>query len=59
MVGYRVVADENIDSGRYGCKLVHDADRPHFYSSDEQMAVREWMKAFMKATIERDYSSLF
>lgn len=56
IVGYRLVADENIDPGKYGFKLVHESDRPHFFSSDEQMAVREWMKALMKATIERDYT---
>jgi hypothetical protein len=59
IVGFRIVADENIDPGRYGFKLVHESDRPHFFSSDGQMAVREWMKALMKATIERDYGSMY
>jgi len=54
-----MVADENIDPGRYGFKLVHDSDLPHFFSSDEQMVVREWMRALMKATIDRDYTSAF
>ncbi|KAH9983046.1 hypothetical protein BJV74DRAFT_989158 [Russula compacta] len=56
IVGYRIVADENIDPGRYGFKLLHESDRDYYFSSDEQMAIREWMKALMKATIDRDYS---
>ncbi|KAG9317765.1 hypothetical protein JVU11DRAFT_1983 [Chiua virens] len=56
IVGYKVVADENIDPGRYGFRIVHETDKTHFFSSDEQAIVREWMKAIMKATIGRDYS---
>ncbi|KAF8138820.1 hypothetical protein EV363DRAFT_1580521 [Boletus edulis] len=56
IVGYKVVADENIDPGRYGFRIVHETDKTHFFSSDEQTVVREWMKAIMKATIGRDYS---
>ena len=57
IVGYRIISDENIDPGRYGFRLVHDTDRDHFFSSDEQVIIREWMKALMKATIDRDYTS--
>ena len=56
-MGYKVVADENVDPGRYGFRIVHETDKTHFFSSEEQAAVREWMKAIMKATIGRDYSS--
>lgn len=59
IVGYRMVADENIDPGRYGFMLQHDSDRPLFFSSEEQMVVRGWMRALMKATIDRDYTSVF
>ena len=59
IVGYRMFADENIDPGKYGFKLLHESDRSHFFSSDEQMVIREWMRALMKATIDRDYSSGF
>lgn len=59
IVGYRMVADENVDPGKYGFKLLHDSDRSHFFSSDEQMIVRGWMRALMKATIDRDYTSVF
>ncbi|KZT29493.1 hypothetical protein NEOLEDRAFT_605321 [Neolentinus lepideus HHB14362 ss-1] len=56
IVGYRVVADENVDPGRYGFRIAHDTERTHFFSSDEQLVIREWMKALMKATIGRDYT---
>ncbi|EIW76259.1 hypothetical protein CONPUDRAFT_139675 [Coniophora puteana RWD-64-598 SS2] len=56
IVGYRVIADENIDPGRYGFRIVHDTDKTHFFSSEEQLVIREWMKSIMKATIGRDYS---
>ncbi|KAG1735024.1 hypothetical protein EDB19DRAFT_1638619 [Suillus lakei] len=56
IIGYKVIADENVDPGRYGFRIVHDTDKTHFFSSDEQLVVREWMKAIMKATIGRDYS---
>ena len=59
IVGYRMLADENIDPGKYGFKLLHESDRSHFFSSDEQMVIREWMRALMKATIDRDYTSGF
>ena len=53
--GYRVIVDENTNPGSYGFRLV-GAGQPHAFSSAEQSAVREWMKALMKATIARDYS---
>ncbi|KAF9236189.1 hypothetical protein BU15DRAFT_50332 [Melanogaster broomeanus] len=56
IVGYRVIADENIDPGRYGFRIVHETDKTHYFSSDEQAIIREWMKAIMKATIGRDYT---
>lgn len=51
--------DEKVDPGRYGFRIDHDHDKTHYFSSDEKMVVREWMKAIMKATIDRDYSSAF
>ena len=59
IVGYKVLADENVDPGRYGFRIVHDTEKPHLFSSDEQLIVREWMKALMKATITRDFTSKF
>jgi hypothetical protein len=57
IIGYKVLADENTDPGRYGFRIMHDTDKMHFFSSAEQNVIREWMKAIMKATIGRDYSS--
>lgn len=54
--GYKVIADENTNVGKYGFRIVHDSEKPHYFSSDEQLVIREWMKAIMKATIGRDYS---
>ncbi|KAH7108457.1 hypothetical protein BKA62DRAFT_682246 [Auriculariales sp. MPI-PUGE-AT-0066] len=56
IVGYKVIADENANPGRYGFRVIHETDKPHYFSSEEQMIVREWMKAIMKATIDRDYT---
>ena len=53
--GHRVIVDENTNPGSYGFRLI-GGDKPHFFSSSEQTAIREWMKALMKATIARDYS---
>ncbi|KAJ8489269.1 hypothetical protein ONZ51_g3007 [Trametes cubensis] len=57
ITGYKVLADETVDPGRYGFRIVHDQEKPHYFSSDEQLVVREWMKALMKATITRDYTN--
>lgn len=51
--------DENIRPGSYGFKMIHDNDRIHYFSSEAQLVVREWMKALMKSTIDRDYTSAF
>lgn len=51
------MADENANPGRYGFRIVHETGDTHWFSSDEQIAIREWMKSLMKATIGRDYTS--
>ncbi|EJU06671.1 hypothetical protein DACRYDRAFT_113317 [Dacryopinax primogenitus] len=56
VTGYKVIADENANVGKYGFRIVHETEKPHYFSSDEQVVIREWMKAIMKATIGRDYS---
>lgn len=55
--GYKVIADENANPGKYGFRIIHDNEQAHYFSSEEQLVVREWMKALMKATIDRDFSS--
>ncbi|WWC90618.1 uncharacterized protein L201_005554 [Kwoniella dendrophila CBS 6074] len=55
--GSRVIVDENTNPGSYGFRLTGGPnDKAHYFSSTEQTAIREWMKALMKATIARDYS---
>ncbi|KAG6912503.1 hypothetical protein DXG01_014148, partial [Tephrocybe rancida] len=56
IVGYKVTVDENVNPGRYGFRIEHDNDKTHYFSSDEKSAIRDWMKAIMKATIGRDYT---
>lgn len=53
VAGYRVVPDETI--GSYGFKLLRGSDRVHFFSSDNQTVIREWMKALRKPNIKRDH----
>jgi len=57
ITGSKVVPDENINPGQYGFRITHDNEKSHFFSSEEQIVIREWMKALMKATISRDYQS--
>ena len=59
IVGYKVTVDENIDPGRYGFRIDHDNDNTHYFSSDEKSIIRDWMKAIIKATIGRDYTSTY
>ena len=49
--------DESVDPGRYGFRIDHDNDKTHYFSSEEKSVIRDWMKAIMKATIGRDYTS--
>ena len=57
IVGYKVTVDENVDPGRYGFRIDHENDKTHYFSSEEKTVIRGWMKAMMKATIARDYTS--
>ena len=54
-----MTVDENVNPGRYGFRIEHEEEKTHYFSSDEKVIVRDWMKAIMKATIERDYTSMF
>lgn len=49
--------DETVDPGKYGFRIEHETDKTHYFSSDDKTVIRDWMKAIMKATIGRDYSS--
>ncbi|KAF9509720.1 hypothetical protein BS47DRAFT_1396665 [Hydnum rufescens UP504] len=54
--GSRIIADENADPGCYGFGIVHDIRGTHYLSSALEVTAREWMKALVKATIDRDYT---
>lgn len=56
MKGYRVLADENTNPGKYGFKIVHETEKSHYFSSADPAVIRDWMKALMKSTIGRDHS---
>lgn len=58
MKGYKVIgiADESATARKYGFKILHETEKPHYFSSDDPILVREWMKSLMKATIGRDNS---
>lgn len=58
ILGYKVTVDENVNPGRYGFRIDHEHEKTHYFSSDEKSTVRDWMKAIMKATIGRDYTSM-
>ena len=59
LTGYRVIPDENLCQGKYGFKLVHDTERPHFFVHENLERMKGWMKAIMKATIERDITGKY
>lgn len=54
LTGYRIIPDENLLHGKYGFKLVHDVEKSHNFAHEEVDKLKGWMKAMMKATIERD-----
>ena len=56
MKGYKVIADENTNPGKYGFMILHETEKPHYLSSEDPVLVREWMKGLMKSTIGRDHS---
>ncbi|KAG0148811.1 hypothetical protein CROQUDRAFT_40729 [Cronartium quercuum f. sp. fusiforme G11] len=53
--GYKVVMDDDVNPGRYGFKIIHDNGSTHAFSADDSKLLRDWMKAMMKATIDRDW----
>ncbi|CAG8450047.1 14009_t:CDS:2 [Funneliformis caledonium] len=57
LTGYRVIPDENIYQGKYGFKLVHDTERPHFFAHENLATTKAWMKAIIKSTIERNIAA--
>lgn len=57
--GYRVISDDSIMAGKWCFKTQHERERTFFFYCDTEEAMREWVKALMKATILRDYNGKF
>lgn len=54
--GYKIIPSDEVKPGSFGFKMEHSNDKTHMFYSDTHSVIREWMKALMKSTIERDYS---
>lgn len=55
--GYRVVSDDSIMAGKWCFRAQHERERTFYFYCDTEEAMREWVKALMKATILRDYNA--
>ncbi|KAH9473155.1 hypothetical protein MJO28_001017 [Puccinia striiformis f. sp. tritici] len=55
LAGFKVVMDSDVHPGRYGFRIIHDNGTSHLFSADDSKLLRDWMKAMMKATIDRDW----
>ncbi|GBC09790.1 hypothetical protein RclHR1_09100003 [Rhizophagus clarus] len=52
LTGYKIIPDENVYQGKYGFKLLHGTERPHFFVHEDLEILRGWMRAIMKTTID-------
>ncbi|KAG1472815.1 hypothetical protein G6F56_001312 [Rhizopus delemar] len=55
--GYRIIADETINTGKYCFKAQHEFERTFFFYTDSEGSMRIWLKMLMKATIARDFGA--
>lgn len=55
LTGFKVLMDADVHPGRYGFRIIHDNGSTHLFSADDSKLLRDWMKAMMKATIDRDW----
>ncbi|KAI7906384.1 uncharacterized protein BX663DRAFT_427304 [Cokeromyces recurvatus] len=55
--GYRIESDENIHAGKYCFMAYHEKERTFYFYTDSEKSMKAWMKALMKATITRNYTS--
>lgn len=55
--GYRIEVDETIHPGKYCFKAYHGKERTFFFFTEHEKAMKDWLKALMKATIARDFGS--
>lgn len=55
--GYRIEVDSSIQVGKFCFKAHHEKERTFYFYTDQEKYMKDWVKALMKATIERDYGS--
>lgn len=55
--GYRIEVDESIHPGKYCFKAHHGKERTFYFFTEHEKAMKDWLKALMKATIARDFAS--
>lgn len=55
--GYRIIADETIQAGKYSFKAQHEEERTFYFYTDVDTSMRAWLSSLMKATISRDFAS--
>jgi len=55
LAGYKILPDADSNRGSYGFKMIHPSLPPHYFSSEDPLIVRKFMKALMKSSIKRDY----
>ncbi|KAI8094935.1 uncharacterized protein B0P05DRAFT_576982 [Gilbertella persicaria] len=55
--GYRIEVDETIHPGKYCFLAHHERERTFFFYTEHEKHMKEWLKALMKATIARDYTT--
>lgn len=57
--GYRIDVDETIQPGKYCFMAQHDKERTFYFYTEHEKSMKDWLKALMKATIARDYASMY
>lgn len=55
--GYRIIADETIQAGKYSFKAQHEEERTFYFYTDVDTTMKAWLSSLMKATISRDFKS--
>ncbi|KAI9266004.1 hypothetical protein BY458DRAFT_215323 [Sporodiniella umbellata] len=55
--GYRIEVDSSLHTGKYCFKMHHEKERTFYFYTDHEKYMKDWLKALIKATIERDFST--
>ncbi|KAI9498401.1 hypothetical protein BDB00DRAFT_447296 [Zychaea mexicana] len=56
LVGYSIIPDETIHSGKYCFKMQHEKERTFYFYTSSKESLKSWMRALMKVTISRNYT---